>query len=295
MLIDILVWRSISGTWSELIWAPELVGAVSHSKSLYFISHRFSLILPAHPIDLRPMSTARYSPVVDDGLEVVPGTAPEHRPVEHSADNPPEVQERDDYPEAIPEQTDLKQDQNKGEGFFAPGVHDPSPPYSNSQYVRGWSDPQAQKARRRVCGLPFWGFIALAVAVIVIVILAAVLGGVLGSKKSNSNTIINDGNNGGSSNSSSSGDTTKPYPAQAGSGISAVQLGGDGNQPITYVQDESNNIIENIWIPSNDSANTFSSSTKSTVATDAKKGSPIVAMSYLRNATSLVTVSGQHP
>ena len=235
------------------------------------------------------MSTTRYSPVVDDGLIVVPDTAPKDKPYEHSSDNPPEALERNDYPEALPQQNDQKvMIQSKGEGYFAPEQNDPSPPYSNPQNAQTSSAP-SQQGRRRICRLPVWGFIALVLAVIIIIILAAVLGGVLGSRKSDTNTIV--ASNSTSSNSSSPGDTIKPYPAQSGSGIAVVQLDGDSNNPVTYIQDKSNRIIENIWNPGNDSANVFGNSTNSVVATDAKQDTPIVALSYVRNATNLLTVS----
>ncbi|KAL9078484.1 MAG: hypothetical protein Q9157_002605 [Trypethelium eluteriae] len=229
-------------------------------------------------------SRASYSPVVDDGLVVVSDTALASKPVEYTSNNPPQVQERDDLPEALPIQYNQEEvSQQNGGTFSSADKNDPTRPYNQD-----WANQRSGKWQKRVCGLPFWGFIALLLAITIIVILAAVLGGVLGTRSSN-NSSPAPGSSGGSSNSSWNPSSGQPNSAQTGTGIGVTLLDGEENNPITYVQDGTNNIIENIWTPSNDSTNSFVNSTRSTVATDAKKGSPIVAMSYLRRSTNLLT------
>ncbi|KAI9703929.1 MAG: hypothetical protein M1820_005711 [Bogoriella megaspora] len=225
---------------------------------------------------------------MDDGLEVVPGTAPQHKPLEYYAhDNTPIPQERNDYPEVVPGQDSHvvqpdRASQFKGEGYFAPNNDDPSPPYS------GPNHGQPPNRRRRICGLSFWLFVGLVAALVIIIILAAVLGGVLGTRNSNKTATVINNNSNDPTSSSSSSNGIKPFPAMDGTGIAAVQQGGNG-APITYVQDQSSNIIENIWNKNQDSPETFTTSQKTTVATDAKKGSPIVAMSYFRPLQNAVT------
>ncbi|KAL9097823.1 MAG: hypothetical protein Q9165_000149 [Trypethelium subeluteriae] len=230
-------------------------------------------------------SKASYSPVNDEGSGVVSDKVPASTPVEYTSNNPPEVQERDDFPEVLPSQFNQQGVSHRNdEAFSSAHKSDPTLPYNQGD----WANQRSQKWRKRTCGLPPWGLCLLLIATTIIIILAAVLGGVLGTRHTNSSSPA-PGSSGGSSNSSSNSSSDQPGTAQTGTGIGVTFLAGQGNNPITYLQDRTNNIIENIWTPSNDSTNSFVNSTKSTVATDAKKGSPIVAMSYLSGATNLLT------
>ncbi|KAI9689332.1 MAG: hypothetical protein M1822_009983 [Bathelium mastoideum] len=169
---------------------------------------------------------------------------------------------------------------------------DPNSRHKHSQHAQqDYASPSSHRNRKSICGLPVTGgFIALVSAILVIIILAAVLGGILGSRRSHSEITGNGGpSNSSSSNSSSPGETNRPGSAQIGTGVVAIQLGSDNSNLLTYVQNPLNQIVEGIWDPGNDSAMTLGSSTRSIIATDAKQDSPIVALSYTRNATGLLT------
>lgn len=133
-------------------------------------------------------------------------------------------------------------------------------------------------------------WLAILLAAILLVIIATVLGGVLGTVLSSSTSGATDvggdtgdvdtGNVGtGSDNSSvnSSQIVTGSRKALSQSGIAATFLGNNNSTLLTYYQDDSNRIIENVYT---DGARTSDTSSAAAVVANASAGSPLAAISY---------------
>lgn len=148
--------------------------------------------------------------------------------------------------------------------------------------------------QRRYCGMR-GKWLAILLATALIVVIGAVLGGVLGtvlssdssdSSDSKSRASINGGfgvGSGGNSSGDYSQAVTGSRKALSQSGIAATFLGNDNNTLLTYYQDDSNRIIENVYV---DGAWTSDTSSAAAVVANATAGSPLAAISYNFNGST---------
>lgn len=224
-----------------------------------------------------------HSPGAPDGLEVVPNQGVAGKEVIPGSS--PRLERRSwlDQPELwhLPHQQQHQPliGQEK-QAFSAAREYDPD----NEAAASNWT-------QRRHCGMRGkWLAILLALALVVVV--AAVLGGVLGTLlSSDSSENKSRGNNnggfgigsGGNSSGDSSQAVTGSRKALSQSGIATTFLGNDNNTLLTYYQDDSNRIIENVYV---DGAWISDTSSAAAVVANATAGSPLAAISYNFNGST---------
>lgn len=226
-----------------------------------------------------------YGPGAPDGLEVVPNQGVQHGKEVVPGSSPPlERRSSLNQPEAwhLPYQ----QQQPLIEGEKHPAGEGREYDGNKEAVPSSWT-------KRRYCGMR-GKWLAILLAVILLVIIAAVLGGVLGTLLgsdadadesrggvSGGSGIGSEGSGDSSGNSSQS--VTGSRKAQSQSGIAATFLGSNNNTLLTYYQDDSNRIIENVYI---DGAWTSDTSSAAAIVANASEGSPLAAISYNYNGTT---------
>lgn len=220
-----------------------------------------------------------YGPGAPDGLEVVPQQGEAGKEVVPGSSPPLERRSSLNQPEAwhLPQQQQqqpLINDHEKG-------------PIAGAQEYR--ADTPDRWTRRRYCGMR-GKWLAILICAILLVVIAAVVGGVLGavlsshgSNKTGGGNTDQIGSGPGSSSGNSSQAVTGSKKAQPQSGIAATFLGSDVNTLLTYYQDDSNRIIENVYV---DGAWTSDTSSGAAVVAEASAGSPLAAISYNYNGST---------
>jgi hypothetical protein len=224
-----------------------------------------------------------YAPGTLDGIEVVPNQEGEggkevlpgsHPPLERSSSlNQPESWH-------VPHQ---QQPLMNGEGEGG-GERD----YEVDKEAAG---VPSKWTRRRYCGMRGKWLAILLAGISLVIIIAAVLGGVLASVLPSPDSSSSRGGAGGSTSGTnggtiSGGDSqavTGSRKAISQSGIAATFLGSDNSTLLTYYQDESGRIIENVYT---DGAWATDTSSAAAVVAKASQGSPLTAISYNYNYTT---------
>lgn len=225
-----------------------------------------------------------YGPGAPDGIEVAPNQAshPGGKEVVPGSSPPLERRSSLNQPEAwhLPHQQQQQPLIDDEKGAAAGAGQD----YDLKKEER-WT-------RRRYCGMR-GKWLVILVAVILVVVIAAVVGGVLGTvlpshgssqdRSSGSSGTVGDGSGSGSSSGSSSQAVTGSRVAHSQSGLAATFLGKNDTTLLTYYQDESNRIIENVYI---DGAWSSDTSSAAAIVAEAASGSPLSAISYEYNGTT---------